>query len=271
MRIVVYYQNGVPDEFNTETFTTPEPFKEKTTGNNVATEFKLRTDLLATEGLRLDVYWYSTIVDSATRKVFLPEAQREIPVAGRELGRVLYLVSKAELRHVSKIVVDGETVIWRQGGDLINGIAFRQQEALCFSDGGAAGINAKAAEMFEYLKAANPTMPDAEICRMFGFTHSAYQRIIEDEGAQAPRRRDGLPTVPEIPAAPDVEAYIGDNALDAGVTPEQRELDAELARVVKEDASVAEVEDEEPAEDIDGIALLESLGVLGEEEDDELY
>lgn len=222
MRVSIYYINGAIDEFNFETFTTAEPFQSPAGGSNVSTEFCLRTDLLAQEGLRLDIYWYNTVDDENTRKVFIPEAGRKIAVAGRELGRVLYLVSKSELSHISKVLVDGEVVVWRQGQDLINAVAFASQEMLCYSDASTTSINAKVTEIFDYLKSANPDMPDEQITRLFGYPYAAYLRILEDEGAQNARRRDGLPTRPEIAQQVDTAPYV-QKSLQGGAQVAQRE------------------------------------------------
>ena len=54
MHITVYYQSGVIDSFDTQHFCAPEPFRRH--GGNVLTEFRLRLDLLSSDGLVLEVF-----------------------------------------------------------------------------------------------------------------------------------------------------------------------------------------------------------------------
>lgn len=187
MRVAVYYQSGKIDEFNTETFCSNEPFKhEAARGCNITTEFQLRLDLLSTEGLRLDVFWYNTVIDGATTKTSLPGEDRAIYHAGREPGRIVRLVSPKELYDIAKIVVDGEMVVWRQGTELINGIKFSAMELLCFTDRSSTSINSKVCGIFDYLKNANPELPDEAITQLFGYSYRAYLQILHDEGANLP-------------------------------------------------------------------------------------
>lgn len=195
MKICVYFQSGAMEEFSTDTYTSPSPLGS----SNILSDCKLRTDLIAEDGLRMDIYWYNTIYDECTSTVDVDGADAPLPVAGRELGRSVYLISPEEMRYVSQVAVDGSIIIFRQGSFLINAIAFKQQLALCYSDASTKSINEQALALFDYLHAANPALSESEVCRLFGFPHGAYLHILEQQSAQLPGAAgDGLPLSPQI-------------------------------------------------------------------------
>lgn len=184
MRIVVYYLEGKVSEFNTETFTTMEPFASEGEGSNITSEFDLRLDLLEQQGLVLEVYWYSTIVDQYTTATKDSESNRTVYYAGREPGRFVRLVSVEELLGVAKISVDGEKVVFRQGGEMINAIKFANQEVQCYSDAVTTSMNEKAVRLFDYLRRAYPLDTDEEICQRFGYSLKALEKAKTEEAAQ---------------------------------------------------------------------------------------
>lgn len=185
MRITVFYQTGKVSEFNTETFTTPEPFKgEGGGGANVATEFSLRLDKLETEGLMLEVFWHNALVDEYTKESVDADSGRTIYHAGREPGRFVRLVSGRELSDIAKICVDGEMVVWRQGDDVINAIKYFNQEILCYSDEVTRSVNAKVMTLYSYLRRSYPLATDEEVAQMLGYPYGAFLRVKEAELAQ---------------------------------------------------------------------------------------
>ncbi len=186
MRIAVYYLSGKVSEFNTETFCAAEPFRgEGDGGSNIATEFNLRLDRLESDGLILQVYWHSTLVQDDTAYTAEAEAQgRKIPHAMREPGRYIRLVSKQELQDISKIELDGEMVVWRQGTDLINVIRFRNMELLCYSDPQQVSVNARVLGIWAYLRNAYPNATDEELAARMGYPLSAIHLAQAEELAQ---------------------------------------------------------------------------------------
>ena len=186
MRVSVQYLSGKVTEFNLETFCDPNPFDDRGyAGKNIMTELDLRLDLLEAEGLRLDVYWYNSVVDEQTVKTIDADvhASREIPLAGREAGRFIRLIALKELDDIAKIAVDGEVVVWRQDDCLINAIKFTTQEMICCS-GENTSINARVLEIYHYLRNIYPERTDEEICQMFGYPSVAFQKILLAEQAQ---------------------------------------------------------------------------------------
>lgn len=180
MRITVYYENGLTEDFDTMNFTMSEPFKAEGS-KNILTDFQLRFDYLMSKGLLLDVYYYDAVRDSNTRFEAVEELGVEIPVATRRLGWRVQLVSKEELDSAVLILRDNEMFAWKQGDEWINAVKFRLQEILCFSSASTDSTNRKATVLFAYLRKAHPTLTDEEVAGLMGFSLEAYRAIQEWE------------------------------------------------------------------------------------------
>lgn len=180
MRITVYYENGLTEDFDTISFTMSEPFKSEGS-KNILTDFQLRFDYLMTKGLLLDVYYYDAVRNADTHFEAVEEFGLEIPVASRRLGWRIQLVSKDELDSAVLILRDNEMFAWKQGDEWINAVKFRLQEILCFSSASTDSTNRKATVLFEYLRRAHPTMTDEEVAALMGFSLEAYRAIQEWE------------------------------------------------------------------------------------------
>lgn len=177
MNIQVFYDSGRVDEFDADRFTLPQPFD----GNNMLTNFEVRFDNLDTESLWLQAHFYDI------RAEYRQDAPADTtPVARRMRGWRFLLVDRTEIRHVSKIVVNGEMVAWRVGEDLVNGIKFRAQELACFSNDAASSINGKAVAVHDYLANADSVLAanEDELCQTFGYTRRAYEQVLLAEGCQ---------------------------------------------------------------------------------------
>lgn len=184
MRVVVYFQSGKVSEFNTETFCAAEPFSSEG-GPNVATEFSLRLDRIADDGLVLQVFWYSAAIDGDTAYTPEPEVGgREVAHAMREPGRNVRLLSRAEIEEIAKVEVDGQMVLWRQGEDLVNATRFRNAELLCYSDAVQVSLNARLVGVWEYLQRAYPASSDEELADRIGYPLRAVRRAQAEERAQ---------------------------------------------------------------------------------------
>lgn len=180
MKVIVYYQSGLIDVFDSTNFTNSEPYSKD--GCSVMTEFALRLDLLEKEGLVVDVFTYDRDTDPNDPKVRIGTTM--VPYALRRNGNRLRLVSLVELKDIAKITLDGELVVWRQGTELINAVKFSNQELLCFSNVTTTSINQKASSIFRYLKNANPDMEEGVVANMMGYTLDAIRAIQIDEAAQ---------------------------------------------------------------------------------------
>ena len=188
MHITVYYQSGVLDSFDTQPFCAPEPFRRH--GGNVLTEFRLRLDLLSSDGLVLEVFWYELPAGDAA-------AGRDgLAPAPRHPSHKLLILGPDEVGGIAKIVCDGELLVWRQGDDLINGVKFSGQEVLCFSDHTTTSINERALALFNYLRRAIPEdeKTDDEVAGMMGYSVAALEAVLRAEtmNAAALDDEDGL-------------------------------------------------------------------------------
>ncbi len=182
MKIKVYFESGRIIEHNTLDLCSSEPFKS--IGNNITTEFDLRTDLLKTHGLFLIIYWNDCkISDDNTQKYYDEENCIELPYTSRQKGVVVQMISLRELESVIKIVVDGEMIIWRQDNEFVNGTKFANQELLCYSNISTSSINKRAIKIFTYLKNANSNLSNEDIADLLGYPIAAIEKIIEDEAA----------------------------------------------------------------------------------------
>ena len=179
MHITVYYQSGVIDSFDTQTFCASEPFRRH--GGNVLTEFRLRLDLLSTDGLVLEAFWYELPAGDAA------SGRDGLAPAPRHPSYKLLILGPEEVGGIAKIVCDGELLVWRQGDDLINGVKFSGQEVLCFSDHVTTSINERALALFNYLRRATPDdeKTDDEVAGMMGYTTAALEAVLRAEAANA--------------------------------------------------------------------------------------
>ena len=186
MKVVVYYQSGKIDVFDSTNFTLAEPFSR--IGKNLMTEFTLRLDLLNEgyeEGLFVDVFWYD--LARTNTPISDDDTGAEIPLCNRQVGCRICLVSKNELQNIAKISLDGEMLVWRQGtgdnSELINGIKFSNQEILCFSNTTTTSINRRASSVFAYLQNAHPDKSSDEVAQMMGYSLKAIEAVQAYEAA----------------------------------------------------------------------------------------
>lgn len=184
MKIKVYYQTGRIIEHNTEQFCAMEPFKSK--GANVTTEFDLRSDLLQSHGLILNIYW-NNLNDGnhSTEQLYDEINEVNLSYTERKQGIAIQLVALRELKDIVKIVVDGEMVIWQQNDDLINGVKFANQEIICFSDAATTSINKRAIKIFSYLRNSHTDLTNEQVADLLGYPLSTIETIIKNEAANS--------------------------------------------------------------------------------------
>jgi hypothetical protein len=188
--ITVYYQNGIVESHH-------EPYISDIPATVKPTSFRLRLDLLNEEGLLVEVT-VNLINEAGTAQMADHEANITWTHARRTACGRVRLVSKDELYNISKIVVDDEIIVWRQGDQLINGILFYTAELLYFSDTNTASVNSKIVELYNYLKAANPDTDDKYIARRFGLNTIALAQIMDEEARNLARRIGDDDTVLEV-------------------------------------------------------------------------
>lgn len=185
MKLITYYQTGKIDVFDTAAFTATDPFKRD--GMNLITEFAIRFDLLedknSNEGLVVDVYWYDAKIHDKDNAVTSVDEKKNATLNNALLkaSTRIRLISKRELEDVAKITLDGELVEWRQGGELVNGVKFFSQELLYFSNGRSASITERACKISQFIKNANPELPDEIIAGWMGLPPTVLETMKRDQ------------------------------------------------------------------------------------------
>ncbi|WP_432315551.1 hypothetical protein [Collinsella aerofaciens] len=196
MIIAIEYKGGRVKEFDTSAFTATNAMSAgDKTARNVMTELDLRLDLVDTVGLRLDFYWYDATPQG--ERVDIPGLMDSkgdpvsLTAAARRLGTSVLLCSREGIKQISRIIVQRANgtvdALWRQGsGDwLINGAKFEAQRVLSYTDSNVSSMNSQAVFVFKYMKKANPSLTDVEICELIGYPLDAYMEIQLDEAKNA--------------------------------------------------------------------------------------
>ncbi|MCL2322731.1 MAG: hypothetical protein FWC47_11595 [Oscillospiraceae bacterium] len=189
MKITVTYASGKIIEHDiSDHFTVSEPFKKDIKGGiPIASEYRLRADLINERGLTLEVFWHDAKIDDSTRKTphdtETDENGEQVLIAHAEMrtGRLLKLIDKAELDDIVEILLDGKLLFWRQEGQLINAIKFSLMELFCFSNAATASINKRAIELDNYLANAYPSLPQKERAEMIGYPLEVLEKIKNNE------------------------------------------------------------------------------------------
>lgn len=215
MIIAIEYKGGRVKEFDTSAFTATNAMSAgDKTARNVMTELDLRLDLVDTVGLRLDFYWYDATPQG--ERVDVPGLMDSkgdpvsLTAAARRLGTSVLLCSREGIKQISRIIVQRANgtvdALWRQGsGDwLINGAKFEAQRVLSYTDSNVSSMNSQAVFVFKYMKKANPSLTDAEICELIGYPLDAYMEIQLDEAKNAEEVADA-----ELIGMDDDEAQSG--------------------------------------------------------------
>lgn len=217
MLIKVFYRSGRLDAFDTVSFCTAEPYRSR--GDNLLTEFQLLTDseTLAAEGIMLEVFWYDPRIQEDTTR----SGRYSLPHASRQAGNRIRLASKGELEDVVLVTVDGELLLWRQGEHLINGVMFKNQEILCYSNDAIASINRRALALYEYIRNANPGLSEDKAAALLGYTKKAIDDISFAESANTDFAEDFLSALNT--AAGEANETLSETEGDGEVSPDDPE------------------------------------------------
>lgn len=111
MKIEMAYRNGRIDVFDTMSFTAPSPLGK----GNALTNFELRFDELGETGLWLAAHHYDADPSYAEDR---PES--ETPVARRRRGWRFLLAEASEVAELESVAVDGEVVLARILGEMVD-------------------------------------------------------------------------------------------------------------------------------------------------------
>lgn len=153
MIVKITYDDKRLDVFDTSTFTQAMPLGKQ----NMLTNFEVRFDDMAFDGLWLTAHSY--LADDAFKR---EAANEEVPVARRTKGWRFLLASSEELDHVELVVVDGEAIMKRVFGELVDLQAFDEAAYACIGSS-SKGLHGPIAELYGYLKRMtgepNPKVP----------------------------------------------------------------------------------------------------------------
>lgn len=181
MKIEVLYKDNRFEEFDSSAQTCAEPYHRK--GVNVLTDWNLYLDALEENGVILVQHWYDGNPEAKHGTV--PLGGVDVPVASRQIGCALLLVSPEELDELVWLKKDDEKILWREGDDLINGERFFAMEQLCYSDATTTSINKRAVAVFDYLKNVHPDAENDEIAARIGYTVAAIEHVHRAEKVQS--------------------------------------------------------------------------------------
>lgn len=150
MIVKVTYDDQRLDVFDTATFTAATPLGK----SNMLTNFEVRFDTLGDGGLWMAAHSYQA--EKAE------EDDGPLPAARRRRGWEFLLADAEELGHVELVVVDGEAIMKRVFGELVDLQAFDEAAYECIGSS-MRGLHARIAELFGYLKRMtgepNPKVP----------------------------------------------------------------------------------------------------------------
>ena len=178
MIVKITYDDQRLDVFDTSTFTAALPLGKA----NMLTNFEVRFDRLGEAGLWLAAHSYQACGEHE-------DEDGDIPVARRTKGWRFLLSSAEELEHVELVVVDGEAIIKRVLGHLIDLQSFDEAAYECTGTS-SAGLHARIAELYKYMQAISeeksPDIPgvDKETVAACVRTHAKAQAESDKECEQ---------------------------------------------------------------------------------------
>ena len=151
MIVKIAYDDHRLDVFDTGTFTAASPFGKA----NMLTNFEVGFDRMDEGGLWLAAHSYQAIGENRSE-------DGEAPAARRVKGWRFLLSSAEELEHVELVVVDGEAVIKRVLGHLIDLQSFDEAAYECMGSS-SCGLHERIARLHGYLRdtteAESPEVP----------------------------------------------------------------------------------------------------------------
>lgn len=180
MIIKTFYSNGHFDVFDTDHLTDSSLFE-----GNALSNFSFNLEDLGAQRLWLNFYYYE--VADAYRDALGPYG---LPVARRRDGWSFLLVDDDDIAQLTKVTADGQVVIFRQGDDLIDGIAYN------YASDVACEFNPQSVKTHDYFARALGPESEQEICRLLGYTAEAYAQVAEMQRRSAVTAKD-KPEAPE--------------------------------------------------------------------------
>ncbi len=203
MRIDVLYADGLRESYATAS-------ESALTANSIvgaplcsagttalAAMLRPRLDLVESEGLRVDVYWYSTAVDAGTARTETDEfGIDELANLNLEPGRVWQILPPEDMVEVEEVDIDGSCALRRVGPDLTDMARLgRELDALAGAMPGSS-LADRVDTLFEAERRAWPGLDEEGLLARMGVTKGsldwarAYRSKVpvkksEDSGKQS--------------------------------------------------------------------------------------
>ena len=155
---------------------------------------RVRLDLFEEEGLRVDFWGYSAVLDRYTQLTRMGAGDigegMDIPNLNLVPGRVLRLIDADQLGDVVSITVDRRWRIRRYGDALVNETKLDAQTLYWLGmEGMALPIVQRVMLLDERIRHAHRDWGDEEIAELCGFPYLAWERIMRDEASGECGRR----------------------------------------------------------------------------------
>ena len=151
---------------------------------------RVRLDLFEEEGLRVDFWGYSAVLDRYTQLTRMGAGDigegMDIPNLNLVPGRVLRLIDADQLGDVVSITVDRRWRIRRYGDALVNETRFEEQRSYWLGDEVSdLPIIQQVTLLSEKIRHAHRDWGDEEVSASIGIPHSAWERIEADEASSS--------------------------------------------------------------------------------------
>ena len=178
MRIEVTYDDGLVEMHRTEgesALTSDALVRTDRPGRHegaLGTTLAVRLDLLESEGLRVDVWWWGTDRDPGASP-----GSRGLPELSFEPGRTWRVVSPELMTKVTSVDIDGVRRVERQEGFLVDLTRFRDAQRFWLGTRQADAIVDQVVALHERIRQAHPSWDDGRVCAEYGYPPEAYRAI----------------------------------------------------------------------------------------------
>lgn len=178
MRIEVTYEDGLVEMHRTEGESALSSDSLARVDQTIrrqsalGTTLAVRLDLLESEGLRVDVWWWGT--DRGYGTTSGPGA---LPDLSFEPGRTWRVVSPEAMRKVVAVDIDGVRRLERQQGFLIDLTRFRDAQRFWLGTRQFDAVVDQVVALHERIRQAHPSWDDGRVCAEYGYPPDAYRAV----------------------------------------------------------------------------------------------
>lgn len=184
MRIDVLYADGLRESYATasESALTANSIVGAplcSTGTTaLAAMLRPRLDLVESEGLRVDVYWYSTAVDAGTARTETDEfGIDELANLNLEPGRIWQILPPEDMVEVEEVDIDGACALRRMGPDLADmGKLRRELDTLAGAMPGSSLVD-RVAVLFDAERRAWPALDEEGLIARMGVSRASLEWV----------------------------------------------------------------------------------------------